>query len=405
MSEKKNAMVFTTWSYKDGLTQGAALPYVRILQQTVGGKVYMICWEQPRLALTEEEAKKAKAELLHSGIHLILLPYHKNKLRAAFGWAVEMAKLLATCYRNRIRHFHSLCTPAGCIAYIISRFRRVKLVADSLEPHADLMAETGVWSKASWVYRLSFYLEKKLVKNADALIVVSKNIYPYFVNHYQVAISREALYYRPYCVDATLFKPLPPDYSLLGWKDKKAGVIGVYTGKLGGMYFDTAFCTFIKGCIKHWNGDFHLVFCTSMPVAETTQYLESQGIATSHFTICFAPLPQLPQYLALADFGLSFSRPSEARQYGCPTKNPEYWAAGLPVAATNAILDDNQEITANPFLGVLLTEEDLVQPEAAIARLDEQVRLRSRNLTRIRDYAITQRSFDKVRKVYKEIYG
>jgi hypothetical protein len=192
---------------------------------------------------------------------------------------------------------------------------------------------------------------------------------------------------------------------LLGWTERKAGVIGVYTGKLGGMYYDVEFCDFIKACIAHWKGDFHLVFCTSMPLAETTQYLESQGIAAQYFTIRFAPLAQLPQYLALADFGLSFSRPSEARQYGCPTKNPEYWAAGLPVVATDAILDDNREIAVKPFLGVVVTREDLLHPEAKIGQLEEQIRLRTQNIDQIRNYAIQERSFDRVRKVYEEIYS
>ena len=163
----KNALVFTTWSYKDGLMQGAALPYVRVLQQTVGGRVYLICWEQPRLKMTDAEAQQAREKHLQENIHLLLLPYHKNKIRAALGWAMEIVKLLVLSAQNNIRYFHSLCTPAGCVAYVVSRFRRVCLVADSLEPHADLMAETVVWTQDSWVYRLSFWLEKKLVKKGE----------------------------------------------------------------------------------------------------------------------------------------------------------------------------------------------------------------------------------------------
>lgn len=402
--QPKNVLVFTTWSYKDGLIQAATLPYLKILGQITGGDIYLLCWEQPALALTDDEYETEKAKLLEHRIHLLRMPYHKNKIQAALGWGLKLIQLIRLSYSCKIRYYHAFATPAGGMALLASWFRNVQLTVDSMEPHADLMAETGVWPKTSKLYRLVFALERKLVRRADKLIAISKSIKPYLQQHYGIDPPPSKLYYRPLCVDASLFRPMPPDYSILGWKEKKARIIGVYTGKLGGMYYDVEFCAFIRSCITYWKGDFHLLFCTSMPIPETTRFLESQGIPENYFTIRFVPLPHLPAYLALADFGLSFSRLSEARQYGCPTKNAEYWAAELPVVATNAILDDTREMTVNPYLGVVLTEDDLVHPEPQIAQLDIQIQQRPWNRARIRAYAIRERSFDQVQNVYGMIY-
>ena len=398
-------LVLTTWSYRDGLIQAATLPYLRILSGITGGDIYLVCWEQDKLKMTDEEFDDERRKLSASRIHLLRIPYRKNKLLAILTWLLEMVRLVALIYRKKVSYLHAFCMPAGSVAYFIRMFKKMTLIIDSMEPHADMMMETGVWAPDAMVYKISARLEKKVAHAADYLIAVSKKIRPYLQERYALDPPPGKLRYRPLCIEPGLFKRAVPDYSLIGWAGRQAGTIAIYTGKFGGMYYDVEFCRVILACIRFWKNDFHLIVCTSMDRSEVASFLVENGIAEQFFTITFVNHAAIPAYLSLADFGISASRPSKARQYGCPTKNAEYWSVGLPVLTTDAILDDRDDIDRNPFLGAVLPGSGQADLTGTLRQLDALITDNAGSQKAIRGFALANRSFEIAKKVYEDIYG
>ncbi len=405
MQRSKNILVFTTWSFKDGLIQAATLPYLKIISRTINGNIYLLCLEQPGMELTPREYHAAQAVLAKDRIQLIRFNYHKNKLRALTDWAFRFIYLIAFIYLKRISYFHPLCSPAAGLAWVLSKFKKVTLVVDSFEPHAEVMEETGVWNREGRLFKIFFSLERKIVLRADRLLAVSKGIPFYIRERYQLAPPLEKISYRPLCVDPALFSRTPPDYSLIGWSSKGKRIVAIYTGKIGGMYYDKELCTFIKACIRFWTADFHLIICTAMDKNSVTELFGSQGIPAHFYTVTFVDHRKVPRYLSLADFGISFSRPSAARQYGCPTKNAEYWAMGLPIIATAAIRDDNENIANNPYLGVLMPDTVTEDMDDTLQKLEQLLNRKDSIAPLIRQFAVRERAFDTVRYVYEAVYA
>lgn len=402
--QNKNVLVLTTWSFKDGLTQAAVLPYLQIISEITGGQIYLVCLEQKNLQLTSSEAAEAQRNLAKARIKLILFSYQKNKLLAAMGWIGRLVYLISLTYVKKVGYLHPFCAPAACMAWIVSRFKRVKLIADSFEPHAEMMAEMGIWNREGLLFRIMFHLEKKVVKKAYRLIAVSKNISTYIRDRYGLNPPLHRILHRPLCVNPFLFIRKEPDYTLIDWNRKSAKIIGIYTGKIGGMYYDEELCTFIKQCISFWQGDFHLILCTAMDRDYVREFFKAQGISQKFFTLKYVAHSQIPDYLSLADFGISFSRVSESRKYGCPTKNAEYWSVGLPVITTDAIIDDTANILHNPYLGVVMKNRADAAIQQDFASLVDLISRNSELRPLIRAFAVRERSFDTVRKVYEEAY-
>ena len=143
MNKRKNILVLTYWSLKDALIQAYTLPYLRIIYNHVppGSKIYLITFEQEKQAPPANEMAQIKQRLRMQGIRLISLSYSKFGPIALFKWGFYIVFLTGMICIRRINYIHAWCTPAGSMAYLLSKLTGKKLIIDSYEPHADAMVE------------------------------------------------------------------------------------------------------------------------------------------------------------------------------------------------------------------------------------------------------------------------
>ncbi|NNM94262.1 MAG: glycosyltransferase [Bacteroidia bacterium] len=297
--------------------------------------------------------------------------------------------------------------PAGAIGAILKFMQpRVKLILDSVEPHAESMAECNIWKRNSLKFRLLFFFEKLQIWKADRLILAEKDMPVYIKNTYHLTISD--YFVKPSCVDLEMFSARcikePGLLSYLNLEDK---VVCVYAGKFGGFYLKDEIFKFIRACQEYWGRNkFRFLLLSNADEAFLKDMTVKYGIEEDAVIKLFVPHAEIPKYIGLADFALSPYKPVPSKRFGTPIKNGEYWAMGLPVVITPDISEDSNIITENNA-GVVLngfTEEDFLH---AITQIDKTISHKSRMevYNAIRPLAEKYRNFSIAEEVYGKLYS
>src|SRR6185436_17679285 len=121
MSNQKNILVLTQWSFKDPLVQAYTLPYVNIIskQLPAGSKIYLVTFEQESRKLSAIEKKNVKEDLKQKGIILIDYTYSPFGFISFLKWFGSFLHLFQLVLFNNVRFIHAWCTTAGSLGYVV----------------------------------------------------------------------------------------------------------------------------------------------------------------------------------------------------------------------------------------------------------------------------------------------
>ena len=404
MKPKGNILVFTQWSFKDALVQTYTLPYVDIIRQIIPRdiKIFLVTAEQPQIALNGNDIRQINKEWENKNMQLIPQPYQRFGIKKIIASAGDLVKLFGIIKKNSIRTIHAFCTPAGSIAYVLSKLTGAALIIDSYEPHAEAMVENGTWNKDGAAYRILFGLEKKQTKVAKALIGTTAGMKGYALDRYGIEI--ENFFVKPACVDLEKFFPREKDFSLAKELGVEGRVVCVYAGKLGGIYFKKEVFDFIKLCYERWKDDFRFLMLTNAARGEIDEEIKRAGIPAHIVISKFVDHNEVPRHLSLGDFAINPVKPVPTKQYCTSIKDGEYWAMGLPVIIPPHISDDS-EIIEKENTGVVVDFSDPVALSHSIGKIEILMREKDSLKKKIRNLAIRYRSFDIAEKIYDEIYN
>lgn len=186
-----NILIFTQWSFKDALIQTYTLPYIDIIREAIspGRKIILVTAEQASIALSKEENDQVNKDWKKRNMQLLSEPYKRFGLRKLFASVGNLSKIIGIIRKEKIKTIHAFCTPAGGIAYILSKLTGADLVIDSYEPHAEAMVENGTWKKGGLAFRILFSLEKKQTRKAKALIGTTAGMKQYAAEKYGVQVK------------------------------------------------------------------------------------------------------------------------------------------------------------------------------------------------------------------------
>jgi glycosyltransferase involved in cell wall biosynthesis len=183
-------------------------------------------------------------------------------------------------------------------------------------------------------------------------------------------------------------------------------IVGLYAGKLGGIYLDQEVFDLFRAARDHWGENFRVLLLTPHPVSELEPMMARAGLDRSIFTVRSVPHEEVPGLMGLADFAVTPVKPVPSKRYCTPVKDGEYWALGLPVIITRYISDDSGIIREHGIGSVL---ESLDRPgyEKAVKEVAALLDGASRKelYQRIRQIALRYRSSDRAERIYQEIYG
>jgi hypothetical protein len=399
-------LVMTYWSYKDGLIQSYTIPYLKILSEVLGRStpLYVLTLEKPEIGLSKEELQQANIELKPWNITILPEPYIPLSGKAALAWVKIVYKLWRLIGKKNVHTIHPFCAPAGMFAYMLSVITRRPLVLDSFEPHAESMVESGVWSKNSIAFRLLYYFEKRQTCRARYFVAVASGMQDYAREKYEVNIPDKRFFVKPACTDLDLFKldkrKQPALMAHLGLEDK---IVGIYVGKLGGIYLDEEFYILAKAAENYWGKErFRMLLLSANEQEEVATKAKNHDIAPTTLIHTVAPYHQVADYLGLADFACSLVNPIPTKKYCTPIKDGEYWAMGLPVIIPPNISDDS-DIIRRHKVGYVSEDFSPAGCDAACRQIDAL--LQEEGITeRVREIAIQYRNFANVHTIYRAIY-
>ena len=407
MIRKKNILILTYWSLKDALIQAYTIPYLRIIYSHIppGSRIYLITFEQQKQKLPANEIAQIKQRLRMQGIRLITLRYSKFSVFSIFKWVYYLFYLVSIIIIRRVNFIHAWCTPAGSIAYILSKITGRKLIIDSYEPHADAMVENTTWKENSLQFRILFYFEKQLTKHASIIISATHSMVNYAKKRYGVSIPR--FFVKQACVDQSFFAPKKrKNEELLNQLKLKDKIVCVYAGKFGGIYLSEEVFDFFKVAEEFWGDKFRCLILTSHPQDQLLQLAKSSGFDSKKMLVRFVPHEIVAEYMGLGDFAITPVKPIPSKRYCTPIKDGEYWALGLPVVITKNISDDSDIIRENN-IGAVLENLSPAEYKNACIKIDKLLSETNTNelQDKIRDIAYKYRSYSIAESIYKKIYG
>lgn len=397
--------VLTYWSFSEPLVQAAALPYLRMIREVSGGEVelLLLTLEKPKMALRGEKLAATQASLASEGIRLITLPYYAFGFRAMLSWSLHVFRLFRICKREGVDWIHAFGSPIGLIARRLSRWTGIPFVIDSYEPHAESMVENGTWRNRSLAHRILFRSEQKQSEAAFAVLATTPLMQDYAQRTYGAVPHRFVT--RPACVDLGQFSPetlVHPD--LLPWKTSGYR-IGIYAGKLGGIYMKEEVFAFMSAAQRRFGGKLRWVLLTDTEPREVHRMMLSAGIERSDLLVRKVPHADVPQYMAAADFAINPVRPVPSKRYCTSIKDGEYWAMGLPVVLPEGISDDS-DLVREHQAGVVV--EDWMNGsfdaalDALLELLDSDLATRKKRIIAL---ARAQRDMSVARTAYHQLYG
>lgn len=400
----KNILIITYWNFTDPLIQAYTLPYLKIISKyNSGGKIILVTLEKNKISPSEQEA--INTVLKDYSITLKTFSYHHFGLMAFFSWFCNFLSLLYLILNNKINYIHAWCTPAGMVGYLLSAITGKGLNIDSYEPHAEAMVENGSWRRKGMAFRILFLFEKLQTKRAKNLIATTEGMKLYSRDKY--GSSRAVFFVKPACVDLNSFssKNLKNPLLLkeLSLEDK---IIGVYAGKFGGIYLEKEVFDLIKVAADFWRNKFRMLILTSHSEEYIHNMARNSGVDLSCLICKFVSHKEIPDYMGLADFGITPVKPVKTKRYCTPIKNGEYWALGIPVIITKDISDDS-EIIRKYQIGSVLEELNQENYLKAIKEINDLIINNSRIdlYHKIRPIAEKHRNFEIAEKIYRSIYS
>jgi len=112
----------------------------------------------------------------------------------------------------------------------------------------------------------------------------------------------------------------------------------IYAGSVTGLYLLEEMVRFFLA-LRAREPNAFLRILTHASSMQTVEALERMGLRDGDFWVGAVTPEEVSTYLRQAHLGLSFRRPTVAQVAACPTKIPEYLAAGLPVVCSAGVGD------------------------------------------------------------------
>jgi glycosyltransferase involved in cell wall biosynthesis len=348
----------------------------------------------------KDKISEVKLNLAKQGITLINFNYTPFGFRMLFKLIYILFYLIVFSWRNKIKTIHAWCTPAGAIGYVLSLVTGRPLVLDSFEPHAQTMLETNTWKKNSLAYRILFFLEGHQLARATHVICAAEGMINYSKTTY--GIKKDHYYVKPACVNLDLFNKKTKD-NLLVPELKEKTVVCIYAGKFGDIYLSREVFDFFKIASDYWGDSFKVLLLTNHSEEELSDFCKQSNLKRETLVKRFVPHHEVPNYMALGDFGICPVNPVPSKEFCTPIKNGEYWAMGLPVVITKNISTDSQLIHQQNA-GYVLNDLNAVEYQKAVLKIDDL--LKDPNLhQRIRAIAEQYRNFQIAEDIYASIYA
>lgn len=397
-SEKVKILYISYDGATDPLGQSQILPYLKKLTRD-DIEFILVTYDKVQYG-NKNIFKSLRDELFNSKIRWISLNYHKEpkvlaKIYDIFAGIILCAVLLN---ENKITIIHGRSFVGAFIAMILRRLFKVKFILDYRGLWPDERVDAGLWPKDSLLYKISKYIEKLLLLNADEIVVLTQKAKDAIKNFPYIKNSDFKIQVIPTCVDLESFKPKLKDSKI----QPGTKLALMYLGSLGTWYMLNEMIDFFIEMRKTFiNAYFLFVTLANRKIVDEAMAIKT--VPLSCYSVKSASYSEVPYWLSMADLCIFFIKPLFSKISSCPTKFGESLACGLPVIINSGI-GDCDEIVRNNKVGVII---DRFSPDAyrkSIAELQGLWQKKEETAFRCRRVAEEFFSLNRGVEAYRQIY-
>ena len=336
------------------LIQSQGIPYLKGLSSK-GIKCFLLSFEKKI-----EGIDKLKKELNEHGIKWYHLRYHKSPTLPATLFDITAGILagLHIVISKKINIIHSRATVPAVMGYVIARLTGKKFIFDVRGLLAEEYADGGIWKRSNFLYKITLYIEKKLLCHADKIVVLTKNIKDFLINSNYLQkynIKEKDIAVIPCCVDIKKFNAENGLIEILRERYKLSGkFVFLYIGSVGTWYLLEEMMDFFIAA-KTLINNAHFLVLTHVDKNMVISTWRKKCCSFSDITIDDAEFSNMPYYIKLADAGIFFIKPCFSKRFSSPTKLAEYLACGLPLVINSGI-GDTREMVSDNRIGVVIKD-------------------------------------------------
>jgi radical SAM superfamily enzyme YgiQ (UPF0313 family)/glycosyltransferase involved in cell wall biosynthesis len=369
------------------------------------------------ILITYEKRKELKAagkagilemrnKLRERGIEWHYLRYHKKPPIAAtlfdlFIGTIYISYLMSA---NRIKMVHVRGITPGVIIILLSRIFKVKVLFDMRGLLAEEYVGGGLWKEGSLPFKLVKSAERRMLKTADAITVLTKRHLEFNKSLPFIQEGSVPMDVIPCCVDTDMFKY---DHTAEEILRKELGLenkfVLMYPGKIGTFYLMKEMIDFYAAMVRRSKDSVFLIVSNDDPKGIIARARSVAGGEDKIRIISGVRFEDMPRYVRIADAGIFFINPY--KKFGSsPIKMGEFLASGVPVVI-NPGVGDTEELVSENRVGVIVkqfTEDDYRDGVARLFGLHEEG---SRLRERCRETAEKNLSLKNGVARYREIYN
>jgi glycosyltransferase involved in cell wall biosynthesis len=239
------------------------------------------------------------------------------------------------------------------MALIAARFAPFRLIFDVRGLMAEEYEDAGRWRRNSVPFRLAKAVERRALEKADAIVLLTERVREHILG----GAEDTRVHVIPCCADIEAIEAA---------SCRRAGVrarlglnertVLVYVGKFSGWYMEREMVEFFE-LTRELRADAHFLVLTQSDPRPIHREFARLGVEESSWTVTACPPSEIGEYLAAADAGIAFIRPSFSKISSSPTKVGEYLAAGLPLICIAGV-GDVDGLVGSYDVGVSLTRWD-----------------------------------------------
>jgi len=340
-------------------------------------KVSLLTFEPDREGKDLAEFEKVRVDLASEGIEWDWLPYHKRPSAIATAWDIFRGAVYIWRRIGRFDVLHGRVHVPTLMAALARKFslKRPKILFDIRGFFPEEYTDAGIWPENGLLYRGAKRVERWLMKEADAFVVLTERAREVlFPESMETGFDNAGgpVEVIPCCVDFE--RRFSGDHDALRAEYRtRLGIdcryVIVHLGALGGLYLVNEIADLLAAARKRNPAAFAL-FLTQSDPRLIEPLLAERGFSTSDYFIGRVAPNDVEGYLHASDIGLSIVKASFATLSRSPTKIPEYLACGLPIIANAGVGDVDQLIERNG-LGALIEQFDPAAYSGAIDEIEE----------------------------------